>query len=105
MAEKNYVEVNLMGKNYVLGGHEDEAYLQRVATYVNSRVMDLRKTRGYLRQSADMQHLLLVMNLADDYFKSQDKAEGLKARVAELEQEVYNLKHELVSNRFRREGY
>ena len=102
MAEKNYVEVNLMGKAYVLGGSEDESYLQRVATYVNGKVAELKKTQGYLRQTADYQHLLLVMNLADDYFKAQRQIESLKARQAELEEQVYDLRHELIARKLRR---
>ena len=103
MAEKNYTEVSLMGKTYVLGGAEDEAYLQRVATYVNSKYQELKKTQGFLRQTADYQHLMMVLNLADDYFKAQNRADALKEREAELEQEIYNLKHELVSSRMRHE--
>ena len=103
MAEKNYTEVTLMGKSYVLGGTEEEAYLQRVATYVNSKVQRLKKTQGFLRQSAEYQNLQLVLNLADDYFKSQAQVDELKEKQKELEQEIYNLKHELVASRIRHE--
>ena len=64
MAEKNYIEVNLMGKNYILGGSEDETYLQRVATYVNGKEAELKRKQGYLRQNADFQHLTLVLNIS-----------------------------------------
>ncbi len=101
MAEKHYTEVTLMGKNYVLGGAEDEAYLQRVATYVNSKAQELKRTQGFLRQTPDFQNLMLVMNLADDYFKSQNQVDALKQKQEQLEQEIYDLKHELVSSRMR----
>ena len=90
MAEKNYTEVTLMGKTYELGGYEDESYLQRVATYVNSKEAELKKTQGYLRQNADFRNLMLVMNLADDYFKMMNQVEALKARQEQLEQEIYS---------------
>ena len=42
---------------------------------------------------------MLALNLADDYFKSQEKVEELKARQETLERSIYELKHELVSRR------
>ena len=103
MAEKNYIEVNLMGKSYILGGSEDEAYLQRVATYVNGKEAELKRMQGYLRQNADFQHLTLLLNMADDYFKALRQVENLKAKQEQMEQEISNLKHELVSSRIRYE--
>ena len=96
MAEKTFTHVTLLGKTYHLGGYEDEAYLQRVATYVNSKLSTLRGTSGFLRQTPEMQQ---AINLADDYFKSQEKVEELKLRQDQLERTIYELKHELVSLR------
>lgn len=103
MADKIFTDVNLMGKTYRLGGYEDEAYLQRVATYVNGKAGELRRTAGFLRQTPEMQQVMLSLNLADDYFKSQDKVEELKARQEQLERTIYELKHELVSRRMTNE--
>ncbi len=103
MADKNFTQVNLLGKVYNLGGYEDEAYLQRVATYVNGKAGELRATAGFLRQTPEMQQVMLSLNLADDYFKSQEKVEELKARQEQLERTVYELKHELVARRMTEE--
>ena len=103
MADKNFTQVNLLGKTYELGGYEDEIYLQRVATYVNGKASDLRGTAGFLRQSPEMQQVMLSLNLADDYFKAQEKLEALKARQEKLERTIYELKHELVSRRMTEE--
>ena len=99
MADKIYTQVNLLGKTYNMGGYEDEAYLQRVATYVNGKASELRGTSGFLRQTPEMQQVMLALNLADDYFKSQEKVEELKTREEQLERTIYELKHELVSLR------
>ena len=101
MAEKNYTEVTLLGKSYVLGGAEQETYLQRVATYVNGKAAELAKTQGYLRQTEDFRYLTLILNLADDYFKAQAKVEELTKKQEALEQELYSVKHELVSSKIR----
>ena len=81
MADKIFTDVNLMGKTYRLGGYEDEAYLQRVATYVNGKWTELRGTSGFLRQKPEMQQVMLALNLADDYFKSQEKVEELNRQL------------------------
>lgn len=98
MTGKNYTEVTIGGKSYTLGGYEEEEYLQRVATYINGKMNELRKTQGFLRQTADFRAVMLQLNIANDYFKAQSKAAALEARVEMLEKEVYDLKYELASN-------
>ncbi len=104
MSDKTFTEVTVKGKLYTLGGFEDEEYLRRIATYVNSKEGELRKVSGFLRQTADYQSVLLALNLADDYCKAADRAARLEEKVEELEKEVYNLRHELVSNQIRYEN-
>ena len=41
METKNYTQVLIDGKIYTLGGSEDEAYLQRTASYVNDKIAGL----------------------------------------------------------------
>ncbi len=103
MAEKNFTEVTIAGKIYTLGGYEDEEYLQRIASYVNSKQSELRRMRGFLRQPADYQNVMVQLNLADDYFKARKKAASLEAKVELLEKEIYSLKHELVTNQMKYE--
>ena len=38
MDTKNYTQVLIDGKIYTLGGTEDEAYLQKAASYVNEKI-------------------------------------------------------------------
>ena len=59
----------------------------------------MNQMKSYGRMSPDMQKTMLALNMADDYFKSQDKVEELKARQEQLERTIYELKHELVSIR------
>lgn len=99
MSDKIFTQVNLLGKTYNMGGYEDEAYLQRVAAYVNGKAGELRATAGFLRQTPEMQQIMLALNLADDYFKSRNRVEELMQKQEQLEHTVYELKHELVSLR------
>ena len=42
MSSKNYVDVIIDGKIYNIGGFESEAYLQKVATYINNMIQDFK---------------------------------------------------------------
>ena len=100
---KNYTEVVIAGKSYNIGGYEDPEYLQRVASYINSKISELRKTQGFLRQPQDFQNVMLYLNLADDYYKLRERAAELEKRADSFEKEVYQLKHELVSQQLKTE--
>ena len=69
MDTKNYTQVLIDGKIYTLGGSEDEAYLQRTASYVNEKNMQLRGIPGFSKQSADYQQVMIQLNIADDYLR------------------------------------
>lgn len=69
METKNYTQVLIDGKIYTLGGSEDEAYLQRTASYVNEKNMQLRGIPGFSKQSADYQQVMIQLNIADDYLR------------------------------------
>ena len=40
MSSKNYIDVIIDGKIYNIGGFESEAYLQKVATYINNMILE-----------------------------------------------------------------
>ena len=104
MSQKNYAEVLIDGVVYTLGGTEDEAYLRRVAAYLNEKIGTIKKQRGFSRQNADYQNLMIHLNIADDYFKEQERADMLSGQKALLEKEAYSLKHELITMQMRMEA-
>lgn len=97
MDAKNDVQVMLGGKLYTITGFEEENYIQRVASYINNKQELFKKQSGFLRQSADFQSVMMQLNIADDYFKAQQQASILETKCAQMEKEIYQLKHELVS--------
>ncbi len=103
MDSKNYAEVLIDGEIYTLGGQEEEAYLQKVASYINEKISMLKKQNGFTKQSKDYQVTMVELNLADDYFKSQDLVRSLEEQNQALEKEVYSLKHELVTTQMKLE--
>lgn len=103
MSSKNKTEVLIDGKIYTLSGYESEEYLQRVATYINNKLAELKKLDGYVRLSQELKSILLELNVADDYFKAKNQVEMVEEELAQKDQELYDLKHELISTQIKLE--
>lgn len=103
MSSKNKTEVLIDGKIYTLSGYESEEYLQRVATYINNKLVELKKLDGYARLSQELKSILLELNVADDYFKAKNQVEMVEEELAQKDQELYDLKHELISTQIKLE--
>ena len=97
MSAKNETEVVIGGKTLTLSGYESEEYLQRVATYINTKLSDFKKSDYFRRQTIDMQATMIELNIADDYFKAKKIADELESSIEERDKEIYDLKHELIS--------
>lgn len=96
MSSKNYIDVVIDGKIYNIGGFESEAYLQKVASYINNMILEFKQNENYRMQKMDMQRILLEINIANDYFKAKKQADLLESDLEIKEKEVYDLKHELI---------
>ena len=103
MSSKNKSQVLIDGKIYTLSGYESEEYLQRVATYINNKLAELKKLDGYARLSQELKSILLELNVADDYFKAKNQVEMVEEELAQKDQELYDLKHELISTQIKLE--
>ena len=103
MSSKNKTQVLIDGKIYTLSGYESEEYLQRVATYINNKLAELKKLDGYARLSQELKSILLELNVADDYFKAKNQVEMVEEELAQKDQELYDLKHELISTQIKLE--
>jgi len=102
--EKQYTEVMIGGNIYRLSGVENEEYLQQVAIYLNSKLKELRQTDGFSRLPADYQNLMVQMNVADDYFKAKEKVAKLNQKLEDMEKELYQVKHDLITNQLKMES-
>ena len=71
MASKTDTEVIIGGKVFTLSGYESEEYLQKVASYINNKLNEYTKVESFRRQPMDTQHVLLQLNIADDFFKAK----------------------------------
>lgn len=101
MAVKNTAQVVIGGKIITLGGYESEEYFQKIASYINNKIAELSEMPGYSRQPMETKHTLLSLNITDDYFKAKKQAEIFEQDLQQKDQEMYELKHELISLRMK----
>ena len=101
MASKTDAEVIIFGKVFTLSGYESEEYLQKVASYLNNKMLEYNKVEGFKRQPADTQNVLLQLNIADDYFKAKKQIDLLEEDIKLKEKELYDLKHELITSQIK----
>lgn len=104
MAAKNMVQVLIDGKIYQLCGYEDEDYLNKVASYINNKLSELREAEGFRHQDREAQITMAYLNIADDYFKSKKQADVLEMEMESRNQEIHNLKRELINLQLKEES-
>ena len=104
MAVKNTAQVVIGGKIITLGGYESEEYFQKVASYINNKIAELSEMPGYSRQQMETKHTLLSLNVTDDYFKAKALVEKLEGDIENKDKEIYDLKHDLISNQVKTEN-
>lgn len=104
MSAKTDTEVIIGGKVFTLSGYESEEYLQKVASYINNKVVEYNKVDQFRRQPMDIQNVLMQLNIADDYFKAKKQISILEEDIESKEKEIYDLKHELIAAQIKMES-
>jgi len=97
MANKNNTEVVIDGKVYTLCGYESEEYLQKVASYINNKIAEVKQSESFRKQPLDIQEMIIRINLADDYFKVKKLADSLENDSEAKDKEAYDLKHDMIA--------
>ena len=103
MSAKTSAEVVIDGKVYTLSGYEGEEYLQKVAAYINNKIIEFDAIEDYRHLPLNMKNTLIQLNIADDYFKAKDQVTKLENDLEQKEKEIYELKHDLISNQVKTE--
>ena len=97
MAAKTDTEVIIGGKVLTLSGNESAEYLQKVATYINNKLNEYNKMDSFKHQPVDTQNMLLLLNIADDYFKARKQADVFDEDSQTKDRELYDLKNDLMA--------
>ena len=69
MNTKNDVEVIISGRTYIISGYESSEYMQKIATHINSKYDEFKKSDSFPKLDQEMKNILLAINLSDDYYK------------------------------------
>lgn len=101
MTAKKSAEVIIDGKVYTLSGYEEEGYLQKVGTYINGKINEFNEMDEFRKLTVDTRHTLIALNIADDYFKAKDSVEKHELDMEQKEKEIYDLKHDLISDQIK----
>ena len=97
MDKKNNFKITLAGKSYTLSGNESSEYLQKIGSYVEHKYNEFSKSLAFRAQSADMQHILLQLNIADDYMKCREELAICTRKLEEVSLEREQLQSSLVA--------
>ncbi|HAQ51322.1 MAG TPA: cell division protein ZapA [Lachnospiraceae bacterium] len=97
MSAKKNTEVLIGGKKYTISGYEEEEYLQRVASYINSKLKEFNEIDSFRKLPQDMKSILTEVNIADDYFKAKEQIDKLESDCETKDQDIFKFKHDLIN--------
>lgn len=89
--EKKRVTIRVAGKDYNMTSSDSEAYVRRVAAYVDRKIGEL--TLATRLPAADAA-VLTAITLADDAFKAQDENTRLRRELDQARLEIDRLNGE-----------
>lgn len=98
MEGKRELSVVIDGKVYRLSGGSD-SYLQKLASYVDGKISELKTQAGYNKPSTEYRDILLALTIAEEVFKLKEEIEVFNQDSRDREQELYELKQEVVDKK------
>jgi len=90
--EKRKVNIRIQGKDYVIVSADSEEYIRQVAFLVEKKAGEVAMAAPQL--STAMNAVLVALNLADDYIKSEKSRDNLRTQVADYLEETTGLNSE-----------
>lgn len=97
--KRRKMEVIIDGKVYTLAGEESEEYMQRIASYVNSKIRELKKMGSYKKLNKEFQSILLALNISDDLYKTKEVLKMFKEEYDKKDKEIYEKNQELLAEK------
>lgn len=92
----NKIKITISGKEYTIVGTESEEYIQKVGLYVDKKIRQVEEM-GSNKLSTVMIHALGAINIADDFYKEQDKSTNLKGKTLVLEKQLREFNQKIKS--------
>jgi cell division protein ZapA len=92
LIQRNKVIVKIAGKDYTLVGTESDEYIQKIGLYVDRKMSEIRNM--YSKLSTTMIAVLTATNIADDFYKSSEKAHEAEEAKKYQQKEIEKIKKE-----------
>ncbi|MCR5431410.1 MAG: cell division protein ZapA [Lachnospiraceae bacterium] len=105
MNKKNDTQVIILNKPYTLSGFESDEYLQRIAYMINSMYEEVKKLEGYRSMDMETKHVLIDINLADEYCKIKNRNDEYKTDLEKHAEEIGNLRREILELKSKLDSY
>ena len=90
--EKRKVNIRIQGKDYVIVSADSEEYIRQVAFLVEKKVEEVSEAAPQL--STAMNAVLVALNIADDFMKSEKSCDNLRQQVADYLEEINRINTE-----------
>ncbi len=100
MESKDRLSVVIDGRVYVISGGSSD-HIQKIATYVDNKITELKRQGGYSKLSPEYRSVLLSLNIAEELFKVREEAVVSGQEHQEQEAEIYRIKQEIVDKDMR----
>lgn len=97
MSDKNKVTVRIAGNEYVICGAESPEYIQKIALFVDRKLMEITRRNHML--STTMASVLTAVNFADELYKHQEALGKSDHELSDIKKKYQELKEE--ANRLR----
>ena len=80
--DKTHVTINVAGQELRLSADDSEAYIRKIAGYVNDKVDEVQ--RSYSNLSTANCLIMVALNLSDELHKLREDYDALDSRISEL---------------------
>ncbi len=93
------IQVILDGKIVNMSGYEQADYMQKLASFVNDRIREVREQTAGKGVARELQPLIVSLNIADELMRQKELNQQLTEDMDALTSEMALLKQELASLR------
>lgn len=78
--EKNKITININNRDYTLMSEDSKEHMEMVAEYIDKKIGEIVYASGGSLNLQDVS-ILAAINVADDYFKSEETADNLRSQI------------------------
>ena len=78
--EKNKITITINNQEYTLMSEDSKEHIETVAKYIDKKIGEIVYASGGSLTMQDTA-ILAAINIADDYFKSEESADNLRSQI------------------------